>query len=57
MYNAGPTRVKAGSVPRHTLDHVSRILEFRNGIEFLFQTEYVQHLFPPQQEALIAQAP
>jgi hypothetical protein len=57
MYNAGPTRVKAGSVPRHTLDHVSRVLEFRTGIEYLFQTEYVQRLPPPQREALIAQAP
>jgi hypothetical protein len=56
MYNAGPARVKAGSVPGHTLDHVSRVLEFRNGIEFLFQTEYVQRLPPPQRQALIAQA-
>jgi soluble lytic murein transglycosylase-like protein len=56
MYNAGPTRVRAGSVPRHTLDHVSRILEFRNGIEALFQIEYVQRLPPPQREALIARA-
>jgi hypothetical protein len=57
MYNAGANRVNAGTTPRHTLDHVSRILEFRNGIESLFQVEYVQRLPPPQQEALIAQSP
>jgi soluble lytic murein transglycosylase-like protein len=57
MYNAGTNRVNAGTTPRHTLDHVSRILEFRNGIESLFQVEYAQRLPPPQQEALIAQSP
>jgi soluble lytic murein transglycosylase-like protein len=57
MYNAGTNRVKAGTTPRHTLDHVSRILEFRNGIEALFQVEYVQRLPSPQGERLIAQSP
>jgi hypothetical protein len=56
MYNAGANRVNAGTTPRHTLDHVSRILEFRNGIESLFQVEYVHRLPPPQEEALIAQS-
>jgi soluble lytic murein transglycosylase-like protein len=54
MYNAGTNRVNAGTTPRHTLDHVSRILDFQNGIESLFQVEYVQRLPPPLQEALIA---
>jgi hypothetical protein len=54
MYNAGTNRVNAGTTPRHTLDHVSRILEFRNGIESLFQVEYVQRLPPLHPEALIA---
>jgi soluble lytic murein transglycosylase-like protein len=57
MYNAGTNRVKAGTTPRHTLDHVSRILEFRNGIESLFRIEYVHRLPPAQQETLIAQFP
>ena len=56
MYNAGTNRVKAGTTPRQTLDYVSRILEFRNGIESLFQVEYVRRLPPPQQEALIAKS-
>jgi soluble lytic murein transglycosylase-like protein len=54
MYNAGTNRVKAGTTPRHTLDHVSQILEFRNGIEELFQVEYVRSLPLFQQETLIA---
>jgi soluble lytic murein transglycosylase-like protein len=54
MYNAGTNRVNAGTTPRHTLDHVSRILEFRKGIEELFQAEYVRSLPSPQQETLIA---
>jgi soluble lytic murein transglycosylase-like protein len=57
MYNAGTNRVKAGSTPRHTLDHVSRILEFRNGIEFLFQVEYVERLPSLQRVALVSQSP
>jgi soluble lytic murein transglycosylase-like protein len=58
MYNAGTNRVNAGGAPRPTLDHVSRILEFRRGIEALFQDEYGQRLPPsPQREALIAKSP
>ncbi|MDR1248454.1 MAG: lytic transglycosylase domain-containing protein [Treponema sp.] len=56
MYNAGVNRVKAGTTPRHTLDHVARIMEFKRGIEILFQIEYEQGLPPPQQEALIAKS-
>ena len=57
MYNAGANRVNAGTTPRHTLDHVSRILEFRSGIESLFQVEYVERLPSLQRETLIAKAP
>jgi soluble lytic murein transglycosylase-like protein len=58
MYNAGANRVNAGGTPRHTLDHVSRILEFRRGIESLFQVEYAQRLPPPpQREVLISKSP
>jgi hypothetical protein len=57
MYNAGTNRVKAGSTPRHTLDHISRILKFRNGIESLFQAEYVQRIPYPQREIMISKSP
>jgi hypothetical protein len=51
MYNAGVNRVNAGTTPRHTLEHVARIMEFKRGIETLFQLEYEQGLPPPHQEA------
>jgi hypothetical protein len=57
MYNAGTNRVKAGSTPRQTLDHISRILEFRKGIESLFQAEYVQRMPYPQREIIISKSP
>jgi soluble lytic murein transglycosylase-like protein len=57
MYNAGTNRVKEGATPRLTLDHVSRILEFRNGIEELFQIEYVRSIPSRHGETLIATSP
>ncbi|MFP3041296.1 lytic transglycosylase domain-containing protein [Treponema primitia] len=57
MYNAGTNRVNAGTTPRHTLDHVSRILEFRKGIEGLFQAEYVQRAPHLQREIMISKSP
>jgi hypothetical protein len=51
MYNAGANRVNAGTTPKRTLDHVARIMEFKRGIEILFQLEYEQGLPPPQKEA------
>jgi soluble lytic murein transglycosylase-like protein len=56
MYNAGAKRVNAGTTPRRTLDHVSRILEFRKGIESLFQDEYVQGA-RPQRDIVISKSP
>jgi hypothetical protein len=57
MYNAGTGRVTAGTTPRQTLTYVSRILEFRNGIETLFQDEYVQGITHPQREIMISKSP
>jgi hypothetical protein len=57
MYNAGTNRVNAGTTPRHTLDHVSRILAFRRGIEGLFQAEYVQRAPHLQREIRISKSP
>jgi hypothetical protein len=51
MYNAGVNRVNGGTTPKRTLDHVARIMEFRRGIETLFQLEFEQGLPPPRQEA------
>jgi hypothetical protein len=42
MYNAGTTRVRAGETPKKTLDYVSRILNYRQRVEDLFQTECFQ---------------
>jgi soluble lytic murein transglycosylase-like protein len=39
MYNAGTTRVHAGGTPKATLDYVSRILSYQQGVEALFQAE------------------
>jgi soluble lytic murein transglycosylase-like protein len=51
MYNAGVNRVNGGTTPRQTLDHVARIMEFRKGIEALFQLEYEQGHPPLRQKA------
>ncbi len=39
MYNAGTTRVRSDSTPKKTLDYVSRILEFKGGVDALFSRE------------------
>jgi hypothetical protein len=57
MYNAGTNRVNDGATPRHTLDHVSRVLEFRNGIETLFQEEYIKREPQAQREIVISKTP
>jgi len=36
MYNAGTTRVTNNNTPKRTLDYVSRILNYREGLEKLF---------------------
>jgi soluble lytic murein transglycosylase-like protein len=39
MYNAGTNRVNHGGAPKVTLDYVSRIMDYRKGIEALFNAE------------------
>jgi soluble lytic murein transglycosylase-like protein len=39
MYNAGTNRVRADSTPKATLDYVSRVLAFRDGLNDLFDKE------------------
>jgi hypothetical protein len=57
MYNAGSRRVTSGATPKQSLDHVSRILEFRQGIDDLFRTEYIQREIRHQGEINIAKSP
>ncbi len=40
MYNAGTTRVSTGGTPKKTLDYASRILDFKNGLDSLFEQEF-----------------
>ncbi|MDR1747849.1 MAG: transglycosylase SLT domain-containing protein [Spirochaetaceae bacterium] len=39
MYNAGTTKVRNNNTPYRTLDYVSRILAYREGLDDLFETE------------------
>ncbi len=39
MYNAGTTKVRADKTPKRTLDYVSRILNYRDGLESLFNQQ------------------
>ncbi|GAB1481923.1 hypothetical protein MASR2M78_07380 [Treponema sp.] len=39
MYNAGTTRVRSNGTPKTTLDYVSRILAFRDGVKDLFDRD------------------
>jgi hypothetical protein len=57
MYNAGSKRVNNGATPKQSLDHASRILEFRRGIEDLFRTEYIQRESRDHSEISIARSP
>lgn len=39
MYNAGPTKVANNNTPRRTLDYVSKILNYKQGLERLFNQQ------------------
>ena len=39
MYNAGTNRVRADGTPKTTLDYVSRVLAFRDGLNELFERD------------------
>jgi hypothetical protein len=41
MYNAGLNRVRSGGAPERTLNYISRILRYKQGMEKLFQTECI----------------
>lgn len=44
MYNAGTVKVKSGSTPQMTLDYVSKIMSYREGLDSLFAQEVVAKL-------------
>lgn len=54
MYNAGTVKVKAGSTPQMTLDYVSKIMDYRDGLESLFAQEIVAKLVEPKQPVRVA---
>jgi len=39
MYNAGATKVRSGKTPESTLNYVSNILNYREGLDKLFNTQ------------------
>ncbi len=39
MYNAGPTKVSNNNTPKRTLDYVSKILTYKQGLERLFNQQ------------------
>lgn len=41
MYNAGTVKVKSGSTPQMTLNYVSKIMDYRDGLDSLFEQEIV----------------
>ncbi len=43
MYNAGTTKVRNNNTPHRTLDYVSRVLAYRDGLDVLFETEVAGH--------------
>lgn len=51
MYNAGTTKVSQGATPKVTLDYISQIMSYREGLEQLFAQEVVAK-YPLQQEAI-----
>ena len=41
MYNAGTTKVKTGTTPQKTLNYVSKIIEYKNGLDAIFSNQVV----------------
>ena len=54
MYNAGTVKVKSGSTPQMTLNYVSKIMSYREGLESLFAQEIVAKLETNQPVRLAA---
>ena len=46
MYNAGATKVRQNGTPQRTLNYVSIIMNYRDGLEELFRTQVCQYYSP-----------
>lgn len=54
MYNAGPGRVRSNSTPQCTLNYVSVIMDYRNGLDELFKSQ-IEPFYANENNAIIAQ--
>lgn len=55
MYNAGSNKVKRNGTPQHTLNYVSIIMNYREGLDELFRTQ-VSEYYKAQPTTYIAKA-
>ena len=53
MYNAGSNKVRRNNTPQHTLNYVSVIMNYREGLEALFRTQ-VAAIYKPDLGITIA---
>lgn len=44
MYNAGRTKVQKGKTPVRTLNYIANIMEYKQGLEILFQNEVISKM-------------
>ncbi len=54
MYNAGTTKVKTGTTPQKTLDYVSKIIEYKNGLDAIFSNQVVAKVQTENQDFYVA---
>lgn len=54
MYNAGTTKVKTGTTPQKTLDYVSKIIEYKNGLDAIFSNQVVAKAQTAEQDIYVA---
>lgn len=52
MYNAGTTKVRDDKTPKRTLDYVSRILSYKEGLETLFEQQVAARYLIGDQETV-----
>ena len=54
MYNAGTTKVKTGTTPQKTLNYVSKIIEYKNGLDAIFSNQVVAKVQNAENDIYIA---
>jgi soluble lytic murein transglycosylase-like protein len=57
MYNAGTTRVRSNTTPKVTLDYVSRILSFKEGVLSLYESQLANRYLIAQDGSVRPLAP